>query len=232
MSDLTLAYVPIGDLEPDPGNPKAHTIDTIVDAILRFGFMDPVVHDGRTGRLIAGHGRREALLTIHADPDVTEIPAGIRAPDGRDGVWEVPVVYGWSSASDDEAAAALVALNETTIRGGYDEWALLGILERLEETSLSGVGYDGEEIDALRMRLETIDAGPVDAQAAWDAAGMPDYEQGDLSGAASVVVHFPTEEDAERFFALIERPRRKTIWWPDADGHKGATISQEWGADA
>lgn len=148
MDELAIRYVPVDDLDEDPENPKAHDVKVIADAIVRFGFMDPVLHDGRTGRLIAGHGRKAALLELRDDPDV-EIPSGI----GDD--WTVPVVYGWASTDDTEARAALVALNETTIRGGYDEPALLAILERLAEVDdgFAGTGYDEEAYDELRARL-------------------------------------------------------------------------------
>ena len=151
MADLDLRYVPIDALEPDPENPKAHDVDEIADAIVRFGFIDPALHDGRTGRLIAGHGRRSALLALRDSAE--EAPSGIRV--GDTGEWLVPVVVGWESASDDEARAALVALNETTIRGGYDEPALLAILERLAETDggFAGTGYDEQAYDELRARL-------------------------------------------------------------------------------
>ena len=151
MTDLDLRYAPIDALEADPENPKTHDVDEIVAAIRRFGFLDPVLHDGRTGRLIAGHGDRSALLALRESDE--EAPSGIRV--GETGEWMVPVVYGWESTSDDEARAALVSLNETTIRGGYDEPALLAILERLEtvDDGLTGTGFNDLAIDALRDRL-------------------------------------------------------------------------------
>lgn len=41
----------------------------------------------------------------------------------------IPVLTGWSSRSDTEAEAALIALNRTTELGGWDNEALLSALD-------------------------------------------------------------------------------------------------------
>jgi hypothetical protein len=56
---------------------------------------------------------------------------------------------------------------------------------------------------------------------------MPDFQQPPKDAAFSVAVHFPTEEDADRFFALIERPRVRWLWWPRTDGHRGMNRAEE-----
>ncbi|WP_290633454.1 hypothetical protein [Aquisalimonas sp.] len=150
-----VAYTPLDEIRPHPGNPKQHDVGLIVGSLRRFGFLDPVVVDQRTGLLVSGHGRCEALRTMRDGGE--EPPSGIN-PDG----WRVPVYVGWSSRDDDEAAAALVALNRSTEAGGWDDSALRNILDRLDEIGrLDGVGYSEREIERLRDRLDHVDPPPA-----------------------------------------------------------------------
>ena len=43
-------YRPLSSLEGDPRNPKAHDVSTITASVGRFGYLEPIVLDGRTGR--------------------------------------------------------------------------------------------------------------------------------------------------------------------------------------
>lgn len=162
MTSLQLKYAPLTELAAHEENPKAHDVAQIAESLRRFGFIDPVIVDERTGKLAAGHGRL-AALTLYRDrweagvDGWTEPPQGIRV---KGKVWSVPRVVGYSSASDDEARAALVALNRTTELGGWDEEALLPILQALAEGEygLDGVGYDPSDLDALERRLADVEA--------------------------------------------------------------------------
>lgn len=225
-----IEYRPVDDVQPHPDNPKAHDLDTLSASIRRFGFAEPIVIDQRTGLNLSGHGRIEALRQLRRSDE--EPPDGIRI-DG-DGRWLVPVYAGWQSTTDNEARAALVALNRSGERGGWHENSLLDLLDRLAELDdgLDGVGWADDEIEVLRRRMEALGATPVDPWAEWDNAGMPDYDQEDKQSAASVTIHFPTEADADKFFELIDCPRRKSMWWPHDDGHQGCTVGEEWVADA
>ena len=144
----------LADLVPNPGNPKEHHLDTIDASIDRFGYLDPIVIDERTGRTISGHGRTETLAVMEA--------RGETAPDGvmvtSTGAWQVPVIRGWSSTDDREASAALVALNRTTELGGWDDTALAGILTDLAqvEGGLAGVGFNQADLDALVAELNPV----------------------------------------------------------------------------
>ena len=144
----------IDDITPHPDNPKAHDLDTLAASIRRFGFVEPVVVDQRTGLNVSGHGRVKALTVLRdrgEDP-----PDGIVVDAGR---WMAPVFVGWSSSDDDEAAAALIALNRIGETGGWQDDVLLGLLERLGavDDGLTGVGYDVTEIDVLRRQLATVE---------------------------------------------------------------------------
>src|SRR3546814_14691212 len=81
-------------------------------------------------------------------------PEGIRVDAG--GHWLVPVIVGWSSRTDSEARAALIALNKTTMLGGWVDDALLDLLDNLDD--YTGVGFTEDDTDDLRARLEELAA--------------------------------------------------------------------------
>lgn len=152
-----ISYLPLAELQADPRNPKAHDQATIDKSIGRFGMLDPIVQDQRTGHIISGHGRRKALAAMHERGETP--PEGVKL--GDDGSWLVPVVTGWASRTDAEAGAALIALNRTTELGGWVDDALLDLLDDLDDTEdgLAGVGYGEDDIEALRARLEELEDG-------------------------------------------------------------------------
>jgi len=171
MTERTIQYQPLAALQADPANPKAHDIDLISDSVSRFGYLEPIVRDERTGYIISGHGRTTALRAMEEAGGVA--PDGVRVDE--DGVWLVPVLVGWSSRSDSDARAALVALNRTGEVGGWDDAALLDLLARLgeEEDGLLGVGYSDKDISDLTRFLEQHDDDDLDDLAdQWDGSGL------------------------------------------------------------
>lgn len=155
MSDpRKIEYIPLNELQADPRNPKAHDLETIDKSIGRFGVLDPIVRDGRTGYIISGHGRRKALEAMEERGETP--PEGVQLSDS--GKWLVPVATGWASRTDSEASAALIALNRTTELGGWVDDALLDLLEDLEDSEggLVGVGFDEDSITKLAESLDTL----------------------------------------------------------------------------
>jgi len=142
-----LDYVSIDELPAALRNPKAHDLDALAESISRYGYVEPVVVDERTGRLVSGHGRVEQLRRLR--------DAGQTPPDGIDGDWRVPVVRGWSSRSDAEAEAFVVAANQLTIRGGWDPRLLADTLQAIQSTDLGlvGVGFTDAELADLLATL-------------------------------------------------------------------------------
>src|SRR5688572_25262262 len=100
-SDRRIEYMRLDVLEGAVMNPKRHA--SLAASFTRFGFADALILDERTGRLVAGHGRRDQLRELHA--------AGSPAPEGvrtdSEGAWLIPVQRGWSSISDGDAEAFL-----------------------------------------------------------------------------------------------------------------------------
>ena len=138
---LSIEYLPLSSLKPAKRNPKRHDLDTLDQSFDRFGFVAPIILDERTKRIVAGHGRMEALV---ADKTAGESPPS--RVQVRKGEWMVPVVRGYRSKNDDEASAYLLADNQLAILGGFDDSELKEFLEELQDFSGTGFEpYEGEQ---------------------------------------------------------------------------------------
>ena len=149
---LRMEYTSLEDLRAWPSNPKDHDQGAIAGAIGRWGFLNPVLVDERTGLLNAGHGRLKTLTAMREQGQSP--PRYVRVePDGS---WSIPVVRGWSSASDADAAARAVSDNRVQELGDWNDAALADVLTELARAgdgALEGVGFDGDDVDALLERL-------------------------------------------------------------------------------
>ena len=140
-----LELMPLNAITGADKNPKKHASEDIGKSIGRFGYVEPCVLDERTNRLVAGHGRVQALRVSRKKGEAP--PQGI---EERDGEWFVPVLRGWASRSDTEASAYLVASNHLTTKGGWENSDLLEMLQELDkQAALEGTGYGSEDLDAL-----------------------------------------------------------------------------------
>ncbi|AWY05256.1 ParB-like nuclease domain protein [Microbacterium phage MementoMori] len=207
-----IEYEPLSGLRPDPRNPKGHDESTIGESISRFGYIEPVTVDDRTGLLIGGHGRVKALTAAKAAGH--DAPDGIRVRD--DGEWLIPVNRGWASASDAEAAGALIALNRATQLGGWVDDALLDLLQEVDATGpgLGGTGFDLGDVDDISIRLEE-EGDP-------DSADLDEYRQKYAEQARRLIVLSYSKEDYARLNVLLARARAR---W-DSDSNPD-TILQE-----
>lgn len=135
-----IEYQPLDQLQPAPVNPKRHDIATLKASMVRFGITGPIAMvDERTGRMVAGHGRRQALLD-HRDEGTR--PRQIKGLGvGPDGEWLVPVARGWRSRNNAEAEAELLSDNHSGEAGGWEPTELAAALARLGPTGLTGTGY-------------------------------------------------------------------------------------------
>lgn len=169
MSDTEKAprwieYVRVEDLPDALVNPKAHDDEFLDESLERFGFTEPGLLDERTGRLIAGHGRKATLLRAEAewgelaaasdgDPGPPPVPDGILLDPS--GLWLAPIVRGWASKDDDEALAYLVASNAIGPAGGWVIPTLADVFSTLQVgAGLYGVGFTGPDIDDIMASLQ------------------------------------------------------------------------------
>lgn len=207
-------YLPLEDLQPDPRNPKAHDLGVIDASVGRFGMIDQVVRDDRTGYIISGHGRTKTLRAMRERGE--SAPEGVQVTE--DGTWLVPVTVGWSSRTDAEAGAALIALNKTTELGGWDDEALLDILDDLaseDGAGLDGVGFEFAEIEGLRSYLdsaEVVDTFTIAASAYGSEGGGGDLDApGSLPEGLSIPASDPTvrvEDDSVTLSVVVRAEQR------------------------
>ncbi len=149
MSELHIEYLPLSQLVEAARNPKKHALEPLGASIGRFGYVEPIILDERTGRMVAGHGRRESLLKMRAAGEMP--PSGVRSGDND---WLVPVVRGWASKSDKDAEAYLVASNRHVDLGGWDDAALAEMLQSLAAAdALDGTGFVDDDVERLLFEV-------------------------------------------------------------------------------
>jgi len=164
-----LEFMPLASLKVAKNNPKAHDVGLISESIKRFGIGEGLLLDERTGRLVAGHGRLEALRQLHQAK--AALPVGIKL-QGK--AWLVPVQRGWSSKNDREAEGYLLASNQTTIAGGWNQDALSEMLGGLAQANaLAGTGWDADDVERLIEKSKPeLDEVPEPSKKPWVKLGQ------------------------------------------------------------
>ena len=140
-TELRLEYMPLASLQEAPRNPKRHSPD-IGKSMDRFGYVEPIVMNEATGKIVAGHGRTDSL---RAKQKANEPPPEGITQNGTD--WLVPVIRGKSFKNEQEAEAYLLASNQLTIAGAWDLPQLSEMLNGIE--NLDGIGFSANEIAAF-----------------------------------------------------------------------------------
>ena len=195
MPDRELAYRSLDMLKENSANPKDHDKATLESSVGRFGFMEPIVIDERTELIVSGHGRIAALREMESRGETP--PDGIRID--QFGGWQAPVITGWSSRSDTEASAALIALNRTTETGGWEEEQLLALLNELSaEDALDGIGFDEDDIEILRYKLEEV----LEETETPDDFTDEELEEFGQTGLSRLIIPDLTLEEVNTFRAL------------------------------
>ncbi len=155
MGNRRIEYMELDSVVPAKRNPKAHDIEEIKASYRRFSAQDSPVLDERTGRLLSGHGRIEALQGLR--------DAGEEAPDGIDvvdGDWLAPIQRGGSTKNDRDAEDYIIAANRLTEKGGWDTSILSDMLH--DTDNWEGVGFDGlNDPDLLELLGKPIDLGDL-----------------------------------------------------------------------
>ena len=108
-------------------NPKRHDDAALRASLSRFGFVEPVLIDERTGRLVAGHGRLDNVRALERAG--APLPTGITLD--THGRWCLPVIRGLSFATDADATAYLIASNRLTELGGWENSPLADALRAI-----------------------------------------------------------------------------------------------------
>ncbi len=179
MNTPEIQYIPLGEVLSWKRNPKTHNIPAIIESMERFGFMQPLIRDDATSRLVAGHGRLEALTQMLGKDKPA--PKNILVVKG---VWHVPVITGISFLSEAEAESYLLADNRLVELGGWDNAMLVSLLQI--NASLAGTGYTEAELDEKIMQLKQGTKEGITPKETLDR-----YENGDTK---QIVLYFMLEE--------------------------------------
>jgi len=182
-----IEYVDVELVEGWPDNSKAHDIYLLRLSYKHNGFVNPVIKDENSGRLVAGHGRIEALKQMRDEGEAP--PAGIQL--GADQSWAVPVVRGVSFVDEEHARAYVVADNQITIKGGWDTAKFKEQLSAIEAAGLLDAA--GSTIDDLEDLLATL-------------GEVPEVEDVDFKGGYAE----SPEEQASRA-AIVHQPHREVV---------------------
>ncbi len=144
--EMWLEYIPLDRLERFPRNPKLHS-DKILESMKEYGYVNPMIIDETTGRLVAGHGRLEKLQTMKAIGSVP--PERIKVAE--DGGWLAPVIRGIHFASEEQAERYLIDDNLIPQLGGWDQALLNEVAQAVHPISI-----DTKQIDeAIKTILTT-----------------------------------------------------------------------------
>lgn len=123
---LKLKTVPVAELKASPYNPRKITpsaLDGLTRSIETFGMVEPIIVNTRSGQVVGGHQRLEALKRL--------------------GIEETPVVE--VDLDDTNERALNLALNNPGLQGSFsdDVTALLMELKsHVPEDVYSGLRYD------------------------------------------------------------------------------------------
>ncbi len=151
--ELRIEYLPLSVLKAARRNPKKHVIDAVISSMTRFGYTSPMIINDRTGNLVSGHGRWASLRKAKAAGELP--PARVKVINGE---WFVPVVRGICFENETEAEAYLLADNQTTILGGWNDGELQNILKELAtDELLGGTGFEG----CFEDQIDEDDLGPL-----------------------------------------------------------------------
>lgn len=198
-----IEYMVIDAIQPAERNPKKHDIPGLIETMTHLGFGETPLLDERTGRLLAGHGRLEALQVMLTKK--LPAPRGVRDVGG---VWSIPVTRGYASENDAKAEAYLVSSNRQGEKGGWEGEGLADMLTGLADSgNLVGSGYDQTSLDALLAATAQTGADLMDpgdgGQAARGSVKVPVLRFGEMR------IPF-TAEEAEAFQKKIDLYVSKT----------------------
>lgn len=140
---IYIKYLPLSTLRASGRNPKRHDLIALSESFSRFGYVAPMILDERTGLLVAGHGRLDALRQTKARGAK---PPGRITVDAT-GEWLIPVVHGVAFASEVDAEGYLLTDNQQVLLGDWDDEELARVLADLQaQDGLYGTGFDAQEM--------------------------------------------------------------------------------------
>jgi hypothetical protein len=157
VKPLKIEYLPLSTLTRWPRNPKTHNLNKIEESFRRFGFTQPILIDEVEQKIVAGHGRLDALESLKT---VGQDPPERITVRGND--WLVPVIRGVAFKDKRELEAYLIADNMLSEVGGWNAARLAEITRDLigglesNEDALAALVGTGIELDAVEGILKAL----------------------------------------------------------------------------
>jgi hypothetical protein len=195
--------VKLSDLKSDAKNANRGTIrgrKAVAKSLEQFGAGRSILID-RDGAVIAGNKTLSEAQAAGIE-NVIVVPS--------DGSALIAVQRVDLSLDDPKARGLAIADNRTSEVG--IEWDPAVLDELSASIELTPFFTDHE----LSLATGKDEPEPIDADAEWAAAGMPEAHNVDVQ-ARQIVIHFKSAEDVQQFAELIAQPitdKTKYIWYP------------------
>lgn len=164
--------LPIADLLPADYNPRKitpHALEGLKASLREFGYVEPIVWNERTGNVVGGHQRRDAL-----------------AATGSTHV-EVVVV----DLDEAQERALNVTLNNPAIQGTWDDGKLQEILGNLrvevDEGAFASSFFEDVHLDELAATFDSPPSGEGLGSGMGSGEGEGDGERGESTPPAKLI---------------------------------------------
>jgi DNA modification methylase len=196
--DLTIEYLNVCELRPQPRNARTHSkkqIRQIAKSIRTFGFTNPIlIDDGKS--VLAGHGRIEAAKSL--------------------GMARIPCVR-LSAMTPAQKRAYVIADNKLALNARWDEELLTIELQELLacdlDVDIEITGFSTAEIDGLVESLRPEEQGdPADDQLPAADEGPPVSRLGDLWLLGNHRLYCADSRDPKSFEALLKSERAQMVF--------------------
>ena len=129
IGKVRVEYMLLDEITEADINVKDHDIGAIHESMNRFALLSPLLMNEATMKLVAGHGRIEALKQKRQFNEPR--PNNIEVDE--DNNWTVPVIRGISFKDENEAQAYLLADNRLAELGGWNTDAFIEELKKLSQ---------------------------------------------------------------------------------------------------
>jgi DNA modification methylase/ParB-like chromosome segregation protein Spo0J len=209
---IAAVYLPLGELRPNPRNPRAHGAEVVrlARTILRTTWGAPIIAQASTRRIIGGHGRLEAARMIAEGVEVDGIlRGGAEHYFDRSAPGPLMVPVRLVDVSDAEADAMTLADNARALQGNDDAAAVVAMATAAFERDadvMRDMGYGAADLDAL-------------VRAAGDAV-LRDAPSGDAG-------------DIERHEVIGDVPRERIeVEEDEAPVDRAEELRAKWGVEA
>lgn len=211
-------------LTPFQGSLKAMTEEEAAKLrheIVETGFAFPVYVWKDTAEqkvyIVGGHQRVTVLKRLRDE--------GFRFPEDQ-----VPVVEVFAASYQEAKRRVIQDVAQ------YGKIQREGLAEFMKESGLTigdlEASFRLPDMDVRSFKNQFFPEGAVVQDPASEWQGMPEFQQDNAESFRHVIVHFPDEAAAEKFFKLIEQPdtgKTKTVWFPPQE--RMDTESKRYAAD-